>query len=422
MGSEAGTLGATHRPISEPARKSAAPSRPRHHWGWWIALGVAIALVIVIRLILDPIAAHYTRKGLNASETTRGDFQRVHVTLFPPGYEIHRLKIDERVDRGWKHPLFYAERVKAGVDMSSLFHGRIVANARIDDPKIIFTVRQKAEKKGETQAPDLAPMLRQVLPARVNRIEIRNGELVFRDLVMKGQPEIWVHKIEVAVENLATRRKLSGGEPATVSASAMLGRSGELKMFLSANPFARPLAFAGQVEERGWRVAELYDLVQPETKLQTPKGTFDLFVEFKSRDGRITGGVKPVLKNVEVKPTESGLGNRLKAWLADTTLHLFSDRVPGRNAVATVIPIEGRLDNPDVQLWPTVVGVVRNAFVEGMSASFHDVPPPRAGEKQGVLEQAKHAVSKDAGPPKAQPAKADAKGNSNGTSGGEKGQ
>src|SRR6185312_3999590 len=78
---------------------------------------------------------HYTRKELNASESLRGDFQSVHVTVFPPGYEIHRLKIDERVDPDWKHPLFYAERVKAGLDLRSLVHGRLVAHDRLDDPK-----------------------------------------------------------------------------------------------------------------------------------------------------------------------------------------------------------------------------------------------------------------------------------------------
>lgn len=390
------------------AERTTAPTRRRHHWGWWIALGVVIAIVVVIRLILDPIAAHYTRKELNASDTMRGDFDRVHVTVFPPGYEIHRLKVDERVDPNWKHPLFYAERVKTGLDMSALLHGRIAAHARIDSPKIIFTEREKAEttdkKKASTGAPDLAPMLRKVLPAKVDRIEIRDGEILFRDLVDKGHPEIWVHEIEVAVEDLATRRKLTGGTPATVNASAVLGRTGRVTMFVSANPFARPLEFAGQVEERGWHVAELYDLVEPATQLQTPKGTFDLFVDFKSRNGEITGGVKPVLKNVEIKAADGGVWKRMEAWVADKTLHLFSDRVPGRNAVATVIPIQGRLDNPNVELWPTVLGVVRNAFVEGMSSSFHDVPPPEADKKEGVLDQAKHAVSKNSGPPKAQPA------------------
>jgi len=403
MGSEAGTLrGHASHVAAEPVDRRAAPRR-KHHWGWWIALGVLLAIIVVIRLILDPIAAHYTRKALNDSDTMRGDFDRLHITVLPPGYEIHRLKIDERVDRGWKHPLFYAERVKAGVDLGMLFHAQLLARARIDDPKIIYTERAKTEKKTTTGAPDLVPTLRKVLPARVDRIEVRNGEILFRDLVDKGQPELWVHKIEVAVEDLATRRKLTGGEPATVSASAELGRSGQATMFVSANPFARPLAFAGRAEVRGWRIAELYDLVEPQTKLQPTKGTLDVFVEFKSRDGRITGGVKPMLKNAEVKAAEPGIGTRLKAWLADEALHIFSDRVPGRNAVATVIPIEGRLDQPDIQLWPTIMGVVRNAFVEGVSSSFENVPPAKAENKEGVLDEAKHAVKKSAGPPKAQP-------------------
>ena len=404
MGSEAGTLGGgAHRAAAGQAERRAAPARRKHHGGWSIALGVVLAIVVVIRLILDPIAAHYTRKELNASDSMRGDFDRVHITVLPPGYEIHQLKIDERVDPGWKHPLFYAERVKASVDLRGLLHGRLAAHARIDAPKIIYSERKKTEKKTTTAPPDLAPMLRKVLPARVDRIQIRDGEVLFRDLVDTGQPELWVHDIEVSVEDLATRRELSNGEPATVSASAVLGRSGQATMFVSANPFARPLAFAGRAEVRGWRITELYDLVEPQTKLQPSKGTLDVFIEFKSREGRISGGVKPVLKNAEVKPTEESVGNRLKAWLADEGLHIFSNRVPGQNAVATVIPIEGRLDQPDIQLWPTVMGVVRNAFVEGASTSFRNVPPPKAEKKEGVVEEAKHAVKKSSGPPRAQP-------------------
>jgi hypothetical protein len=154
---------------------------------------------------------------------------------------------------------------------------------------------------------------------------------------------------------------------------------------------------------RGWKVAELFDLIEPKTDLQTPAGTLDVFAEFKSAAGAITGGVKPVLKNVEVRPTEDNLGNRLKAWIADKSIELFSDRVPGRNAVVTVVPIKGRLDDPDVQLWPTVLGVIRNAFVEGISSGFTHLPPRTAEKQQGKIEQVKKALDKDQGPPKAQP-------------------
>ena len=134
-----------------------------------------------------------------------------------------------------------------------------------------------------------------------------------------------------------------------------------------------------------------------------------MFAEFKAAAGEISGGVKPVLKNVKVAPTEDDFGNKLKAWVADEGLRLFSDRVPERNAVATVIPIKGRLDDPEVQLWPTVLGVVRNAFVEGISSGFTHLPPPTADKPQGKVEQVKDALKKDEGPPKAQPTAEEAK-------------
>ncbi|HXU02662.1 MAG TPA: hypothetical protein VN903_16975, partial [Polyangia bacterium] len=212
---------------------------------------------------------------------------------------------------------------------------------------------------------------------------------------------------ELAVENLATRPKLAEGRPTTISGRAKLGRSGDVTLFASADPFASKLTFAGEAAVKGWKVAELFDLVEPATGLQTPVGTLDLFAEFKAAAGAISGGVKPVLKNVEVRPTEDDLGNKLKALIADEGLHLFSDRVPERNAVATVVPIKGRLDKPDVQLWPTVLGVVRNAFVQGISSGFTHLPPRTAEKPQGKVAQIKDALKKDKGPPKAQPTEAE---------------
>jgi hypothetical protein len=385
----------------------AGRSHPRWLRRLVIVLAVLVGLAVLIRIVLDPIAGHYTRQALNKSDAVSGDFARVHVTILPPGYEIHRLKVIEAEGGDWRHPLFYAEWAKVSLDWRRLFHAEIAARLRLESPKITVTQRATAPKK-KTEIPDMETTLGNLIPARIDRIEVRDGEFLFRDLTAPRHPEIWVHGIELATENLATRPSLAGGRPATINAAATLGHSGELTLFVSADPFNHKPDFAGNVALRGWKVAELYDLEQPATKLQTPEGTLDLFAEFKSSNGVITGGVKPVLKNVKVRPAEASFGNKVKAWIADNGLHLFSDRVPDRNAVATVIPIKGRLEKPDVQLWPTVLGVVRNAFVEGISSGFSHLPPSTAPEKEGPVKQATHALEKDKGPPKAQPGPAGA--------------
>lgn len=399
----------------ERARERASARAPRTLRRLAILLVVLAALLVIIRVLIDPIATHYTRKELNDAPGLSGDFQRVHVTVFPPGYEIHRLKVIQDPGGSWKQPLLYAERIGVTVDWRQLFRGHVAASARLDEPKIIVAKHKPAEKAKEkakeakAKVPDVRALLEHLFPARLDRVAVHDGELLFRDLSAERQPEIWLHDIQLTAENLATRRSLNQGRAATVNMRAKLGRSGVVTTFVSADPLAQPLDFAGQFQLRGWKLAELYDLEEPATKLQTPEGTLNVSAEFKAKDGAITGGVKPELRNVSVRPTEDNFGNKLKAWVADTSLNLFSDRVPNRNAVVTVVPIKGRLDDPDVQLWPTVLGVVRNAFTEGISSGFAHLPPPTADKKEGVLTQIKHALSKDAGPPKAQPT-ANAKG------------
>src|SRR5262249_45048944 len=201
--------------------------------------------------------------------------------------------------------------------------------ARLDRPKFVIVKRE--EKAGaKAGMPDVRDALLRVTPARIVRVEIRDGEILFHDLTAPRQPELWVHALDLAVENLATRPRLTHGRPVVLSAKGKLGRSGALTLFTSANPFARRLDFAGEFKVKGWNVAELYDLVEPATEMQTPEGTLDLFATFEAANGAISGGVKPVLKNAEIRPTTDDVGNRLKAWLADKGLHLFADRVPGR--------------------------------------------------------------------------------------------
>ena len=367
---------------------------------------VVVAFVLAARLALDPLAAWVTRRELCHMEGLRGDFGRVHVTLFSPGYTITRLKLIEHPGGDWRSPVFFAEAVHIGLDWRRLFHGELVGRARISQPKVIVVAGARSSNREGAEAPkapDLSAELPKITALAIERVEIVRGEFLFRDLSQPRHPELWVHELELAAENLATRARLANARPTTISAKGVLGRSGDLALFVAADPCARPLAFAGRFELRGLRAAELYDFIEPETKLQTPKGTVDLFAEFKVKHGRLEGGVKPVLRNVEVQPTEAGAWDRLKAWLAQVGIELASDRVPDRDAVVTIVPLEGRLVSPDVQLWPAILGVVRNAFVEGIASGFAHLPPPQAPQKEGVLAQAKETLTKDKGPPKAQP-------------------
>ncbi len=112
-------------------------------------------------------------------------------------------------------------------------------------------MRRRTRRKSKAAIPDVDAALRKVIPARVQRIEVRDGEVLYRDLTAPRHPQIWLHALELSAENLATREELAGGRPATVNASAKLGKTGDVTMFVSANPFAKSLEFAGEVSLEG---------------------------------------------------------------------------------------------------------------------------------------------------------------------------
>lgn len=250
---------------------------------------------------------------------------------------------------------------------------------------------------------DLGAVLRKITPLEVDHIDILDGQVAFVDTSRKERPELWMHELELSVENLTTRVHLTEGRPVLLTARATVARSGTLSMFVTVDPFAKGLTFSGRAALVGLQTAELYRFVEPATNLHAPEGTIDMFIEFDCRNGKLTGGVKPVLKNVKIEPDDKGVFTVLEAWVADLAVRVFSDRVPGRNAVATVVPIKGTLNGPDVQVWPTIFGVLRNAFVEGLTSGYAHLPPVTADKKEGVVTQGVKALS-GSEPPEAQPA------------------
>src|SRR5581483_2446430 len=218
----------------------------------------------------------------------------------------------------------------------------------------------------------------------------------------QGQ-RLWLHDFDATVENVATRESLMKGLPVLVTVRGKLQSSGTLSVFLTVDPFDKGLTFAGSAELKKMQLADLHQFTSIKG-LTIPEGQLDLFASITCKRGDLTGGVKPILTNLKVKSADSSLGNKLKALLADVAVKLFSDRVPGRNAVAAVVPIRGDLKNVQFQTTPAIMAVLRNAFVEGLSASLTNVPPPVAEKKQGFFHQARKALSRGSKKPvEAQP-------------------
>jgi hypothetical protein len=262
-----------------------------------------------------------------------------------------------------------------------------------------------AQKKESPVQPnevvDLNDLLHKITPLDVDHIDILDGQVAFVDTSRKERPELWLHDLQLSVENLTTRVHMTEGRPVLLTASATLAGSGTVSIFVTADPFEKGLTFSGRAAVVGLETSELYRFIEPMTKLQAPEGTIDIFVEFDCRNGELTGGVKPVLKNVKIRPGSKNFFTVLEAWATDLAIKLFSDRVRDRNAVATVIPIKGTLTGPNVELWPSIFGVLRNAFVEGLTSGYAFLPPKAVETAPAPPASSSPAESHSTSPPAA---------------------
>ena len=371
---------------------------------WWALILAPFVLFFLVFVAFDPLVEWGTRKTLSKVKGYSITYENAKLQPTRLNYAITKLKIIKKSAGGEKQPLVYVQKAEVGLHWKELLHGNVVAKMAVDGPKVNLIAANRKEDQQTNELPDLAKQLDALMPLRLDRIQVRRGEVTFIDKTQKEVPKVWLHGMEVTVENLATRAALARGEPTVVALSSGLQKKGELSAYITADPLAKGLWFSGQVKAVGLDMNEFHDLLVSRSGFTLEEGTLDVFAEFNCRKNNLTGGVRPILKNPKVKQVEGGVANWFKATFADVALDIFSDRVEGRNAVATTIPIEGNLKTgPEVQLWPTIFGVVRNAFVEGVTASFSQLPPPKAQEGQGILKQAVEALDKGSQGPKAQP-------------------
>jgi hypothetical protein len=365
---------------------------------------VPLALVLVGLFGVQPYVDWKTKQVLAVFTGYTSTYETARFRFNKLDYRLTGVKIVKESAGGVEEPFAAWDVMEMSVDWRELLHRHIVARVGFEKPVVhLIAAKEVGARQLDPEIPDLSDKLAKALPLTVARVSVSEGELFFVDKSQPEFPRVWLHDLDATVENLATRLALAKGEPTIVAFSAVGQKSALVSAYVTADPVRKGLFFSGRFDVRGLELVELKDLLSSETGLQFDQGTLDVFAEFECRDGQLSGGVKPLIKNGRIVQGKPDLGNLLKAVVADAALTIFTDRTAGKDTVATVIPITGRVTRPDVQLWPTVIGVVRNAFVEGVSESYAHLPPPTSAKVEGVLPQLVKGLDKNAGPPKAQP-------------------
>jgi hypothetical protein len=339
---------------------------PRARWGrvlrtlLLVLLGVVAIVLLAAAVVLPPLARSKTAEALAGMKGARGQFQDVSVSLFPLRYTITRLKIS-RTDALVDQPTLYAERLTATLRWTPLLRG--VFAARVDGDRV------KAVLEEPKPGPDTPlPSLTELIPVRavIERLQLRDSEVLYAWVRKEGWPMVWAHRIEATLENLASRPGLQEG-PMVIAARGLIGGKGTVWFTVTADPWAERLTFAGNAGTEGFDPSQLNAYLAPKQGMQLTSGSYSLRMSFRAIDGKLTGTLDPHLTGTELR-SDGDAGSALKVFFGKIVL---ANAGPTEGTRASGhIAIRDDLSDPKLQLAPRLEKVIENGFSLGLQEAL----------------------------------------------------
>ena len=352
-----------------------------------------VALLIVVRIILPYVALHYANKTLASMNGYFGHINDIDLAIYRGAYVIKDFYI-EKLDSASQQrvPFVSSQVIDLSIEWKSLFHKRIVGELEFINPVLCFT-KDKAEPAAiQKDTNDFRQVLKNFMPLKINRFEIINGKIQYVDSTSTPKVNIAVTNTQVLAQNLSNVQD-TALLPASVIATADVYK-GTLQFTMKLDPLAASPTFDMNAELQNTSLPELNDFLKAYAKFDVHAGTFGLYTEVASKDGKYKGYVKPIIKNLKVIGSEDrydSFFNKLYEAVVGAAGVILKN--PEEKQVATKVPIEGDYGETIVGTWRAIIEVLRNAFIQALYPSIDNeitilsVDKVEADVKKGFFEK-----------------------------------
>jgi len=350
------------------APKEKPTAKKRRHWvrGIGFVLLVVIALITAARLVLPTELRKYVNRTLDRNQLYEGRIGDVQVHLLRGAYSIHDVKISQRTGNV-PVPLLAAERVDFSVQWNALVHGRIVGQFVMQEPELNFVA---SSDQNEAQTGAGAPWLqviRDLFPFKINSAIIKEGSVHFRAFKSDKPADVYLSHLNATIDNLSNIRDETNPLVTKVQASAVAMDQARLDYKMTLDPFSYRPTFHMAVRLLGLDVTKLNDLALTYGKFDFKRGWFDLVIESDSKEGQITGYVKPLFRNLKIFSLKEDVSE-------DNVLQFFWQALMGglttvlknqpRDQFGTLIPFTADASgSTNTEILATIGNILRNAFV-----------------------------------------------------------
>lgn len=336
-----------------------------------IIFGSILILLIIIRLILPYVVLKLVNDRLTKIKGYYGHVVDIDIALIRGAYQIDSIylnKVDTITNK--QTPFFSASLVDLSVEWKALLKGSIVGEVVMERPMITFTKDKVEPKSVRNDSSSFKNLKDDLMPLQINRIEINNGIIKYLDESSNPKVDIALTNAYVLALNLRNSYDSTSLLPASLNATADV-YEGKLSLNAKLNPLADDPTFDMNAEIKDTNLVKLNEFFQAYAKVDVNKGKFGLYTEVAAKDGKFKGYVKPLIQDLDILGKEDRNDNILrKIWegLAGGIGEIFQNQ--SKDQVATKVPFEGSLKNPDTDTWEAIAQILKNAFIRAIQPSI----------------------------------------------------
>ena len=347
-----------------------------------------IIFVIALCIALPYIVLHYANKSLSTMKGYYGHVQDIDISLIRGAYRLDSIYLHKAdTITGKQNPFFASSVIDLSIEWKALINGSIVGEVVLEKPYLVFTKDKVEPADIAKDSASFKKVLDDFMPLSVNRFEIQHGVVRFIDHSTSPKVDIQMDDMYLLARNLRNSYDSTALLPATVDASAEI-YEGTLNLNAKLNPLADKPTFDMNAELKNTNLVKLNDFFQAYAKIDVNKGRFGLYTEVAAKDNRFAGYVKPLIQDLDILGKEDKNDSILrKIWegVAGGIGQLFRNHP--NDQVATKIPFEGQLDNPQTNIWYALGQILQNAFIQAIQPlidndiSIESVDKPKEKKK-----------------------------------------
>ncbi|MBF6623736.1 MAG: DUF748 domain-containing protein [Pseudomonas stutzeri] len=348
--------------------------RRRYRLPLWIVLSLAL-LLLLLHLALPNLVRNYLNDRMADMGDYQGQVEDVDLTWWRGAYRIEGLLIEKK-DKLVQAPLFKAPVIDIAISWDGLLrHREVVGEVVFHQPQLNFVDGGESGESQSGEGVDWRDQLDALVPITLNKIQVIDGQLSFRNFTVDPPVHVYASGIEASLYNLTNSTDEQGRRVASFEGTGKLFNQAPIEATARFDPFTEWEDFEVNLRITGVPLKQLNDFSRAYGKFDFAAGSGDLVLEVEATDSQLSGYIKPLLRNVEVFDLEQDIANEDKGffrgiWEAVVGAGEEVLKNQRKDQFATRIELSGSINNTDVSAFQAFIAILRNAFVQAFSTRF----------------------------------------------------